>query len=64
MNLCIRYIDDADETFLNGKPVGKTGGMPSDKNGYFGGTLRTKKNGTSDAGKNIRHLAKNTSHIF
>lgn len=36
LNLCIRYIDDADETFLNGKPVGKTGGMPSDKNGYFG----------------------------
>jgi len=36
LNLCIRYIDDADETYLNGVLVGKTGGMPSDKNGYFG----------------------------
>ena len=36
INLCIRYIDDADETFVNGVLVGKTGGMPSDSNGYRG----------------------------
>ena len=28
------FVDDSDETFLNGKMVGKTGGMPSDPNGY------------------------------
>lgn len=27
-------IDDADEVYLNGKLIGKTGSMPSDKNGY------------------------------
>lgn len=36
INLCMKYVDDADETFVNGVLVGKTGGMPSDKNGYRG----------------------------
>lgn len=28
------FVDDADETFLNGKMIGKTGGMPCDPQGY------------------------------
>ena len=29
-------IDDSDETFLNGRPVGKTGTFPTDPEGFFG----------------------------
>ena len=38
MKECVQFalggIDDADETYLNGKLIGKTGQFPSDKGGY------------------------------
>ena len=34
MTLCLTYIDDVDETFLNGKKIGSTGRMPEDPDGF------------------------------
>ena len=36
LNFCMKFIDDCDETYLNGKLIGKTGCFPSDPNGYSG----------------------------
>ena len=35
LNFYIARIDDADETFLNGKLIGKTGTFPSDEGGFL-----------------------------
>lgn len=34
VKVSVAKVDDCDETFVNGKLVGKTGSMPNDKNGY------------------------------
>ena len=34
VKICVAKVDDCDETFLNGKLIGKTGSMPGDKGGY------------------------------
>ena len=53
VNVFIGKIDDADEVYLNGRLLGKTGSFPSDKEGYM----------TKNYIKREYHLARNDTRL-